>query len=93
MTPTKVKAILGGRAVVHCVHDRVKREVTDPEYVAHLGRVAGNVYDPKMHKLHVCACCENLFVMLDDAPTLCSVCLGQPVHTLGGPLPAPRGVI
>lgn len=89
----KPEVFLTGSATVYCPHDRLKREVTDPDYVKFLGRVAGYEYDPKLHKLQWCPCCENLFVAADDTPRLCTVCVGDPLHALGGPLPKPQGVI
>jgi hypothetical protein len=83
------RVALGGAAVVCCVHDREKRIVSDPERVAWLGNAAGIIYDPRLHKLHRCACCENLFVSEDDTPRLCHICSGGLKHELGGPLPDP----
>jgi hypothetical protein len=80
---------IGGTAVVCCVHDRPKREVTDPDVVRHLGLVAGVVYNPRAHKLQTCACCQNLFVAADDTPRLCSVCTEAPTHKLEAPIPDP----
>lgn len=83
---------VGGKAVVCCVHDRVKREVTSEAQVAELGRRVGQTYDPKQHKLWVCSCCENLFVDPTDTPRFCHACHTRPpLHPLGGPLPAPNG--
>lgn len=84
---------LGGKAVVCCVHDRVKRQVVTEAQVAALGLEAGQLYDSRQHKLHLCACCENLFVDPSDEPRFCSTCLSPLVHALGGPLPAPKGVV
>lgn len=70
---------IGGVAVVCCVHDRVKREITDLEF------------DPATHKVHLCACCENLFLRRDDIPHYCQRCGGHPVHPLAAPLPDPIG--
>ena len=84
---------LSGKAVVCCVHDRVKREVTSKAQVAALGLRVGQVYDPIQHKLHRCACCENLFVDPTDIPRFCSPCRRPLVHKLGGPLPEPKGVV
>ena len=83
----------GGAAVVCCVHDREKRQVTDPEDVRTLGAALGITYDSRKHKIHTCACCGNLFVTGDDTPRLCDICMGPTRHQLGGPLPEPRGVI
>jgi hypothetical protein len=90
---TGVRLALSGVAKVHCVHDREKRLVTDPEDVRTLGESLGVVYDARKHKIHTCACCENLFVTGDDTPRLCDPCMGLNIHPLGGTLPEPRGVI
>lgn len=84
---------ISGVAKVYCVHDREKRELTDPEDVSKLGASLGIVYDARKHKIHLCACCENLFVASDDTPRLCTQCMGVNTHPLGGPLPEPEGVI
>lgn len=86
---------LGGTAVVCCVHDREKRQVTTEAQVAALGlsMVPPVIYDPVQHKLHRCACCDNLFVDPTDEPRFCSHCLRGMVHALGGPLPEPIGVV
>lgn len=72
---------VSGVALVCCVHDRVKREVTDL------------AFDPATHKVHMCACCENLFTRTDDVPHYCEPCGGQPVHRLMAPLPTPIGEV
>jgi hypothetical protein len=82
---------LGGTAVVCCVHDREKRQVTTEAQVAELGRQVGQTYNPVQHKLHMCACCLNLFVDPTDIPRLCSRCQGPPEHTQTAPLPDPIG--
>lgn len=84
---------LGGTAKVYCVHDRGKREITDPDEVIKLGAEHGIEYDPKKHKFQKCACCDNCFVTLDDTPTLCGPCLGIPLHELMGAIPEGKGVI
>lgn len=73
---TGLRPRLSGVAKVFCVHDREKRQVTDPEHVAFLGRVLNVAFDPRKHILQNCPCCQNLFVAADDTPTLCTVCLG-----------------
>jgi hypothetical protein len=83
----------GGTAVVCCVHDREKRQVTTEAQVAALGLSVGIVYSPRQHKLKKCACCDNLFFDPTDIPRYCSVCLRDPVHALGGPLAEPTGVL
>lgn len=84
---------LGGTAVVCCVHDREKRRVVTEAQVAALGLTVGQVYDPKQHKLHLCACCQNLFVDATDVPRFCSICRRPLVHSAAGPLPDPKGVV
>jgi hypothetical protein len=86
-------AVLGGKAVVCCVHNREKRQVQTEAQVAALGLAVGRLYDPKQDKLHLCSCCANLFVDPSDEPRFCSVCLRVPTHALGGPLPDPKGVV
>jgi hypothetical protein len=88
------RAVLGGVATVHCVHDRQKRQVVTEAQVARLALVAGIVYDPKQHRIHRCACCANLFVDPSDEPRYCSFCTVKPLaHPLGGPLAAPLGEV
>ena len=87
------RVVLGGTAVVCCVHDREKRQVVTEAQVAELGLRVGQVYDPLQHKLHLCMCCQNLFVDPSDVPGFCSVCTRPAVHPLGGPLPEPKGVV
>jgi hypothetical protein len=72
---------MGGTAVVCCVHNREKRQVTDLPF-------NGNT-----HKPHLCACCENLFLRTDDVPHYCEQCGGRPFYPLGGPLPDPIGEV
>ena len=89
-----VRLGISGTAVVCCVHDREKAVITDEVQVRELGAAVGQVYDPAQHKIHLCACCSNLFVDLTDVPRFCSWCRpGRQVHKLGGPLPEPRGVV
>jgi hypothetical protein len=88
-----LRAVISGEARVYCVHNREKRVVMDETHVAALGLQVGQVYDPRQHKLHRCACCENLFVDLTDVPRYCGVCRGKLVHPLGGPLPKPLGEV
>lgn len=90
---TATRLVLGGTAVVCCVHDREKRRVTTERAVAELALTVGIVYDARIHKLHRCACCDNLFVDESDEPRYCVVCLPPAVHALGGPLASPIGVI
>lgn len=90
---TGLQVAVGGIAVVCCVHDRAKRDVTTEAQVAELGRKVGLVYDPKQHKLHICACCENLFVDPTDVPRFCHTCQGLLKHGLRGPLPNPIGEV
>jgi hypothetical protein len=93
MPATRIQATLGGTATVCCVHDREKRTVVTEAQVAALGLEVGMLYDPKQHKLHRCACCDNLFVDPSDEPRFCSTCQGPLAHALGGPLPTPIGVV
>lgn len=88
-----LRVVLSGHAVVCCVHDRVKREVVTEAQVAELALEVGIVYDARVHKLHRCACCDNLFVDASDEPRYCSPCNAPLVHALGGPLAAPIGVV
>lgn len=90
---TGIRVALGGTAVVCCVHDRRKREVVTEAQVAALGLEIGMLYDPKQHKLHRCACCDNLFVDPSDEPRYCQRCQGALAHALGGPLAQPTGVV
>jgi hypothetical protein len=78
---TGFQIALSGKAVVCCPHDRVKRDTTDL------------AFDPRVHKPHLCACCENLFLRRDDIPHLCPQCGGLPVHKLHAPLPDPIGEV
>jgi len=68
-----------GTVLVCCVHDRVKREITDL------------AFNPATHKAHLCGCCENLFLRTDDVPHYCPTCGGHPVHPVNGKLPDPLG--
>ena len=74
-----IKATMSATVVVCCVHDRVKREVTDL------------AFDASREKVHLCACCENLFTRPDDIPHYCGPCGGWPVHRLMAPLKQPTG--
>jgi hypothetical protein len=87
------RVVLGGKRVVCCVHDREKRQVVTETQVAELGLAVGLIYDPRQHKIHRCACCDNLFVDPSDEPRFCSICTRPAVHALGGPLSLPRGVV
>lgn len=88
-----LRIALGGTAVVCCVHDREKRKVVTEAQVAQLGLDVGQVYDRRQHKLHRCACCENLFVDPSDEPRYCRLCLGPVTHPLAVPLRRPIGVV
>ena len=88
---TGARLTLAGKVVVVCQHDRQKRVVTDREHVVYLGHVAGVAYDPRKHVIHLCACCENLYVRLDDTPSFCEPCGGPLRHALAGPLVEPKG--
>jgi hypothetical protein len=72
----------------------VKRQVVTEAQVAALAPAGiGREYDSRQDKLHLCACCGNLFVDPTDVPRFCSICTRPTVHALGGPLPLPRGVV
>lgn len=93
-TTQGTRPVFGGVATVHCVHDRQKRQVVTEAQVATLGLEAGIVYDPRQHRIHRCACCDNLFVDPSDEPRYCTVCTVVPLaHPLGGPLAAPIGQV
>lgn len=81
MSTNAIHPVFGATAVVCCVHDRVKREVTDL------------AFDPAEFKAHLCACCENLFLRRDDVPHYCQQCGGRPVHPLAAALPDPIGEV
>jgi hypothetical protein len=87
---------LGGTAVVVCLHNREKRVVNTPDDVAQLGVLLDPpvIFDPKVHKVHICACCSNLFVDRTDSPRYCSVCdPNKPfTHMPAAPLAQPIGV-
>lgn len=88
-----LKITLGGTAVVCCVHDRVKREVTTEEQVMKLLNYVGFQLKKGVHHMFTCSCCENLFVDEGTEPRFCSDCRVTPIHALGGPLPEPKGVV
>lgn len=90
---SQFQVVLGGTAVVCCVHDRIKRIVNDDKALILGMQEAGLVYDPAQHKIHRCSCCENLFLDLTDIPRLCDGCLKPPTHALAGPLAEPEGVV
>ena len=75
------RAVLGGVAVVCCVHDRVKREVTTL------------AFDVRRTKLHLCTCCGNLFTNPTDHELFCEKCAGPLVHQPAAPLPLPGGPV
>lgn len=89
MTSFRVAAT--GTARVYCVHDRQKRQVTTEAQVVALGLEVGQVYDPKQHRLWLCACCENLFVDPSDEPRYCRCCERRNVHPTNGALPQRNG--
>lgn len=78
---TNFQVVASGTAVVVCVHNRIKREVTDL------------AIDTRYEKPHLCACCENLFTRPDDVPHYCPQCDGRPVYPPAAPLPAPIGEV
>jgi rRNA maturation endonuclease Nob1 len=94
MSANGVTISMGGQAVIYCVHDRQKRVVTSEADIARVGLSVGVVYDPQQHKIHRCACCQNLFVDPGDQPRFCHQCGHRPLaHPLGGLLPEPIGVV
>lgn len=93
MTKTGFRLVWGGTAQVYCVHDREKRQVVTEEQVAALGLQVGVMYNSKIHKLHECSCCGNLFVAHSTEPKYCDTCSTPPIHVLGGKLPDPKGVV
>lgn len=86
---------LSGTAVVCCVHDRKKREITTEAQVARLGLEAEVpvLYDRRQHRIYRCTCCDNLFVDTSDEPKRCHLCRVPPVWALGGPLNEPGGPV
>lgn len=88
---TSINVVASGKAIVCCIHDRVKREVTTEAQVMTIGLEVGIRYDPVQHRLWRCSCCENLFVDASDEPRHCRICQIPPVHQQAGPLPKPNG--
>ena len=85
---------LGGVAGIYCIHDAEKDRVTTEAQVAGLMLDKGIVYDPKEHFIFRCTCCRNLFLSNDDEPKYCLTCRTGPIiHTPGGPLPLPGGIV
>lgn len=82
---------MSGKAVVCCIHDREKRQVTTEAQIAQLGLEVGITYDPKIHRVWECACCENLFVNPTDEPRYCKRCTATPIHQPAGPVAKPNG--
>jgi hypothetical protein len=82
---------LSGSAVVVCPHDRPKREVTTERQVAELAPHAGFKFDPKQHRLWLCACCQNLFVDPSDEPRYCRRCQAATHHPTTAPIAPPNG--
>jgi hypothetical protein len=80
-TGQTIRPTMSATVVVCCVHDRVKRQVTDL------------AFDTAREKVHLCACCENLFTRPDDVPHYCGPCGGRPVHRVMAPLPNPLGEV
>jgi hypothetical protein len=70
---------LGGKAQVYCVHNQPKRETTEL------------AFDPALTSIHLCSCCENVFLERSDVPMFCSECRGETFFTPAGPLPNPLG--
>lgn len=90
---TALRVVLGGKATVHCVHDRQKRQVTTEEQVRLLALEVGFEFKPGIHKIHHCSCCDNLFGEDGSEARYCAVCRRPLVHALAGPLPEPKGVV
>jgi hypothetical protein len=88
-----LRVVLGGVAVVCCPHDREKRQIRTEAAVTELGALAGERFDRRRHRIHLCSCCENLFVDSADIPRYCHACRRPLVHALGGDLPEPIGVV
>lgn len=94
MNTQPIQIGIGGKAQVCCLHDCVKRSITTERQIFEIGLSVGQVYDRKQHKLHRCACCENLFVDVSDVPRFCHTCRVSPfAHVPAGPLPEPIGVV
>jgi hypothetical protein len=80
MPESAVSVAIGGKAQVFCVHNREKRRVTEL------------AFDPAATSLHLCSCCENLFMERSDTPMFCFDCRkASTIFDLGGPLPDPHG--
>lgn len=86
-----LRPTLSGVAVICCVHDREKRQITTEQQIIELGRELGVEFDPKQHSIFDCACCQNWFVEVGDEPRFCHVCRGPLVHTPAAPLAEPTG--
>lgn len=93
MATAGARIALGGKAVVCCVHDRQKRQVTTEEQVIDLGTQVGIMFKKGIHHVHNCPCCDNLFVADGTTARYCTICTRAPVHALGGPLAEPKGVV
>jgi hypothetical protein len=81
VTNSSIGAAVAGRARVYCLHNQEKRRVVELEY------------DRAKTKVHLCACCQNLFLERTDTPMFCEPCRHTPVYVAAGPLPQPRGVV
>jgi len=79
MSGGAVSIAIGGTATVCCVHNRVKREVTQM------------AFDPVKTSIHLCSCCENVFTEASDTPMFCPACRGDLVYTPAAALPDPFG--
>jgi hypothetical protein len=88
-----IEIVLSGKAQVVCVHNWEKRQVTTEQQVIELAAVAGFVFQPGIHKIHLCPCCDNLFGADGVTERYCSKCSIPPFHPLGGPLAEPKGVV
>lgn len=88
-----LQVVLGGKHSVHCVHDRVKSEVTTEEKLMGLLKDVNFSLKKGVHFMFNCTCCNNLFVDEGTEPRYCIRCRGPLVHPLGGPLAEPKGVV
>jgi hypothetical protein len=76
-----VKIGVSGVAKVYCIHNQEKRSIRGLEFAR------------SQTKVHMCACCENLFLERTDTPMFCANCRRPATYQAGGPPPDPIGVI
>ena len=79
MAGASVQPAFGGTAIICCVHNREKRQVAEL------------AFDPAKTSVHLCSCCENVFLERSDLPMFCPECRQPPTYALGGPLAEPKG--